>query len=221
MWRWSFSQFPRVAWQSQTPICFPGVITGVYPVIKSWEKHLSKWARCQKAIGGIYLTKTWRAETLQPGLEFDNIKPRLESGVFYKCISWLNRWFFEDFWRFWLGFSGRGSQDLSEDTNVASWTLHVFTAKAPNFGPHGNFVPLFQKGLISLKLVLQKNKENKSWRKTLDLQIRFFSFFVHDSSTEATELARKSPKFPRDPKLEAFTVPTFTSEVYDIHERVL
>jgi hypothetical protein len=72
------------------------------------------------------------------------------------------------------------------------------TIKAPNFGPHGNFGPLFQKGLVSLKRVLHKNEENKSSRKTLDLQIkiRFFSFFVHDSSTEATELARKSPKFP-------------------------
>ncbi len=40
----------------------------------------------------------------------------------------------------------------------------------------------------------------------LDLQIRFCSFFVHDSSTEATELARKSPKFPWGPNLEAFTV---------------
>jgi hypothetical protein len=80
------------------------------------------------------------------------------------------------------------------------------TVKAPNFGPHGNFEHLFQKGLLSLKCVLQKNEENKSCRKTLDLQIRFCSFFVHDSSTEATELARKSPKFPLGPKLGNFTV---------------
>ncbi len=43
----------------------------------------------QKAIGGIYFTKKWRAETPQPGLEFDNFKPRLKSGIF-NCISWLN-----------------------------------------------------------------------------------------------------------------------------------
>jgi hypothetical protein len=30
---------------------------------------------------------------LQPGLEFDNIKPRLKSGIF-KCICWLNGSFF-------------------------------------------------------------------------------------------------------------------------------
>jgi hypothetical protein len=39
------------------------------------------------------------------------------------------------------------------------------TVKAPNFGPHGNFGPLFQKGLLSLKRVLQKNEGNKSCRK--------------------------------------------------------
>jgi hypothetical protein len=71
-----------------------------------------------------------------------------------------------------------------------------YTVKAPNFGPHGNFGPLFQKGLLSLKLVLQKNKENKSCSDSSDLQNRFYSFLVHDSSKEATELARKSPKFP-------------------------
>jgi hypothetical protein len=57
-----------------------------------------------------------------------------------------------------------------------------------------------------LKRVIQKNEENKSCRKPLDVQIWLCSFFVYDSSTEVTEVARKSPKFPRGPKLEAFTV---------------
>jgi hypothetical protein len=56
-------------------------------------KHLSDWARCQKAICGIYFTKKWRAETPQPGLEFDNFKPRLKNGIF-NCIFWLNGSFF-------------------------------------------------------------------------------------------------------------------------------
>jgi hypothetical protein len=60
--------------------------------------------------------------------------------------------------------------------------------------------------LLSLKHARQENEENKSCIKTLDLQIWFCSFFVHDSSTEATELLRKSPKFSWGPKLEAFTV---------------
>ncbi len=38
----------------------------------------------------------------------------------------------------------------------------ITTVKAPKFGPQGNFGPLFQKGLLSLKRVLQKNEENKS-----------------------------------------------------------
>jgi hypothetical protein len=78
---------------------------------------------------------------------------------------------------------------------VFQFSLKFNTVKAPNFGPHGNFGPLFQKGLLSLKRALQKNEEDKSCRKTSYLQIWFCSFFVHDS-TEATELARKSPKFP-------------------------
>jgi hypothetical protein len=90
--------------------------TGVDSRIRSWKKHLSQWAQCQKAIGGIYFTKKWRAETLRPGLEFDNFKPRLKSGIF-KCISWLDGSLFGGWW---LGFSESGSQGLSNGTNVAS-----------------------------------------------------------------------------------------------------
>ncbi len=61
---------------------------------KKMKKHWSEWARCQEDIGGIYLTKKWRAETLQPSLEFVNFKPRHKSGIF-KCISWLNGSFLE------------------------------------------------------------------------------------------------------------------------------
>jgi hypothetical protein len=81
----------------------------------------------------------------------------------------------------------------------------ISTVKVFNFGPRGNFVPLFQKCLLSLKRILQKNEQHTSCRITLDLQIWFCSFFVHDSSKETKELARKSPKFPCGPKLETFT----------------
>jgi hypothetical protein len=37
----------------------------------------------------------------------------------------------------------------------------VNTVTASNFGPHGKFCPVFQKGLLSLKRILQKNEENK------------------------------------------------------------
>ncbi len=96
--------------------------TGVNPGIRSWKEHLSEWARCQEAIGGIYFTKKWRAETLQPGLEFDNFKPRLKISIF-KCISWLNGLFLGR----WLGFSERGSQGLSNATNFASYLANFFS----------------------------------------------------------------------------------------------
>ncbi len=44
--------------------------TEVNPGIRSWKKHSNGWVWCQKAIGGIYFTKKWRAETQQPVLEF-------------------------------------------------------------------------------------------------------------------------------------------------------
>jgi hypothetical protein len=76
----------------------------------------------------------------------------------------------------------------------SSTSTILYTVEASNFGPHGNFGPGFQKGLLSLKRGLQKNWENESCRKTLDLKTRFCSFLVHDLSKEATELAKKRSK---------------------------
>ncbi len=92
--------------------------TGVIPGRKSWKKksHLCLWGLCQKAIGDMCLSKKWRGATLQPGLEFDNSKPWYRSGIF-KGISWLTGLVF---WGRWSGFSERGSQGLSNVTNVAS-----------------------------------------------------------------------------------------------------
>jgi hypothetical protein len=95
MWRWSFSGVRELRDDSSNPSLLSTWETGVNPGIRSWKKRWYEWAWCQKAIGGIYITKRWRTETLQPGLEFDDFKPRLESGIF-KCIFWLNRSFFGD-----------------------------------------------------------------------------------------------------------------------------
>ncbi len=111
--------------------------------------------------------------------------------------------FFLSSWTFWV-HNDISNTEVNSKQGSDQWVWR-YTVKAPNFGPHENFGPLFHKDMLSLKRVLQK-KENKSSRKTLDLQIRLRSFFVHDSSTEATELVRKSPKFPWGPKLETFTV---------------
>jgi hypothetical protein len=88
-------RFP-VSWSCVTianPDTLSSSETGVNLGIRSWKKHSSEWAWWQEAIGEIYFTKKWRAETLQPGLEFDNCKPRLKSGIF-KCICLLNSSFF-------------------------------------------------------------------------------------------------------------------------------
>ncbi len=42
--------------------------------------------------------------------------------------------------------------------------------------------------------------------KLSDLQTRVWSFLVRDSYKETTDLARRGPKFPGCPKLDAFTV---------------
>jgi hypothetical protein len=50
--------------------------------MRSLEKHLSEWTGSQDAIGGICFTEKWKAETLQPGLEFDILKPQLKRSIF-------------------------------------------------------------------------------------------------------------------------------------------
>ncbi len=63
---------------------------GVNSEIRSWKKHSSEWARCQseKAICGVYFTRTWKSDAQEPSLESNNFKPQLESGI-VKCVSWL------------------------------------------------------------------------------------------------------------------------------------
>ncbi len=94
MWRWSFSGVHELGDNFNPPDLISSSETGVNSGISSWKKHLSDWARCQKANGGIFFTEKWRAETLQPGLDFDIFKPRFKNDIF-KCISWLNGSFFE------------------------------------------------------------------------------------------------------------------------------
>ncbi len=86
---------PRFKWQFQTLTCFPAVKPGLVleREAEKKKKHSSDWARFQKAMGGIYFPKNWRAEILQPGLEFDNFKPWLQI-VIFNCISWMNGSFF-------------------------------------------------------------------------------------------------------------------------------
>ncbi len=93
------------------------------------------------------------------------------------------------------------SNKIIEDSRTTNRTI-----KASNFGPRRNLGLLQNKGLLTWKCVLQKIKNNISCRNALDVQIRFWSFLVHNSPYEPTELARKGPKFPWGPKFETFTV---------------
>ncbi len=98
MWRWSFSGVRELRVNFKPRLAFQQWNRGL-SWRRSWRKHFSEWARCQKAIGGIYFTNKSRAQTLQPGLELDNFKQRLKSCIF-KCISWLNALFFWGDWGF-------------------------------------------------------------------------------------------------------------------------
>ncbi len=103
---------------------------------------------------------------------------------------------FSSLYKFWLGTVGRFEFEtnhlqvstetftrFSIQSIVSNSCVHwpsrpEVTVKAPNFGQHGNFGPL--------KRVLQKNDENKSCRRTLDLQNSvLFNFvptwFIHRS----------------------------------------
>jgi hypothetical protein len=81
--------------------------TGVNSGMRSWKKHLSEWALCQKAIGGICFKEKRKAGTLQSGSECNNFKPRLKTISSIASPSWMDL-----FWGWWCGFSERGSQDL-------------------------------------------------------------------------------------------------------------
>jgi hypothetical protein len=47
----------------------------------------------EKAIGGIYIRKEWRAENLQPVIEFEIFRFWLERSILQR-IFWLNSLFF-------------------------------------------------------------------------------------------------------------------------------
>ncbi len=50
-------------------------------------------AERQEAIGDLQFSNKWRTTTLQPDLEFDNVKRHPERDIF-EWIFWLYRWFF-------------------------------------------------------------------------------------------------------------------------------
>ncbi len=99
---------PKFEWRFHSPKSLSSSETGLDHGIRSWKQNFSEWARCQKATGCIYFAKKkkWRAETLQPGLEFDNFKHRgLKAVSSNASPGWTVR-----FWGWLTELSGRGSR---------------------------------------------------------------------------------------------------------------
>jgi hypothetical protein len=103
----------------------------------------------------------WRAETPQPGLEFDNFKPRLKSGIF-KCISWLNGSFFGGWWS---GYSESGSQDLSNVTNF--FCLYIYSLWVPRIPPKLPTVPVPNFELVNQTKNNSCVDNERSWKWTM------------------------------------------------------
>jgi hypothetical protein len=121
----------------ENPDSFTRSGTWVNRGMRSWRKQFSDWARCQKALGGIYFTKKWRAEALQHGLEFlKKSDPGLKE-VSLKCISSLNGSFFGDEG---LGFLEEGVKTnllavMSPLESPTFFRLHIDSLCRPLIGP--------------------------------------------------------------------------------------
>jgi hypothetical protein len=86
------------------------------------------------------------------------------------------------------------------------------TVETLNFEPHGNFGPLFQKSLPSLKCILQNHEENQSCGKKMrSKNLNVCSYLVQDSSKHAMELAKKRSKVSMRSKVMGFYGKTRTS----------
>ncbi len=103
-------------------------------------------------------------------------------------------------WYHGSAVDSHGFNTLIEKVQTYSFDFWIYpcltrrTVKASNFEPRETLLLFFQKGLLSSKRVLQNNEDNQSCRNTSDLQIWFCSFVIHDSSKEATELAKKKKR---------------------------
>ncbi len=91
--RWSFTSVWDFCDNSKPRFAFQQWNSG-WCCYRCWKKkkHLTHIARREKAIGGVYFTKKWRAETLQPALKFDNFKPQFNCGIVKKYPGWTG-WF--------------------------------------------------------------------------------------------------------------------------------
>ncbi len=131
MWKGSISYVHKPRDSISNPDSLSSSETRVNTWIRSWRKHLSECARCQKAVGGVYFTKKQRAVTLQPCLEFDNLKPRLKRGIF-NCISWLAERLV--FLGWWSSFSERRRKNVPYVFTVLYSTIPFLSSHPYSLG---------------------------------------------------------------------------------------
>jgi hypothetical protein len=146
--------------------------TGVNPGMRSWKKRLSECVRCQEAIGGICFTNKWRAETLQPGTEFDTFKSWLKSGLF-KCIPWLKGSIFEGNERRFpkAGFKTYLMTPMSPFNSPTFFCLYLYSLWVLSGGPKIEW--------------LSKNMSPRSFHYDFVLRPCFFFFFSFSQSAKS------------------------------------
>ncbi len=137
----------------------------------------------------------WKYEMLRLVQEFDE-KPGLAPPFIIIEHVWL---LFKGIWKICCR---REKEDciLHRCSFFASMLCLIicvrYTVNASNFGSRKLGTLFFPWDLLLPKRVLQKNEENESCKKKLDLQTWFCSFLVHNSpSKDVMNLGRKSPKF--------------------------
>jgi hypothetical protein len=119
MWRWSFFRCPWVAWHFKTQIRFPAVIQEWEPekctlLIELDVKEPYWWDLFPKEVKRRDSTTWFRICQFQTPAKKGYLQMHL-----------LAEWFV--FWVWWSGFTERGSQDLSNGTNVASLLTNFFS----------------------------------------------------------------------------------------------
>ncbi len=107
MWRWYFFLCPPVVWRFQTSDLLPSSEIRVDIGIRSWKSTYQNQLNGRRPLV-IYISQTSEELRLyERGLEFDSLKPLLNSCIF-KGMCWLNGSFFR----------GDGRDFLSEGVNT-------------------------------------------------------------------------------------------------------
>ncbi len=100
MWRWSFS---GVYSKGCVTLSNPDLLSSSETRKKKLKKARIWMSSMSESHWCIHFTRKWRADTLQPGLEFDILRSRLKNGIFKMHIShgWTVYFLGTMLWVFW------------------------------------------------------------------------------------------------------------------------